>query len=737
MAKYILNFLFLFILSATLANDATATGITITTSSLPAATQYQTNYSAPALTASGGTPPYSWSVTSAGASLPEGMSLDPATGIISSSGQVGGQGGYYFQVQATDSQGLTGTAFLTLNVAADNTFGGCNIFPPDSIFHHRVDALPVDNSPAAPIPAAYVTHTIQPAFGAMARTTGPDGIPFIRVPYNQPMINIQWLLYGDVSDPATSSTTNPLTDTIPHYPFPPNAPIEGTVNAVAEDQHVMVLQTAGGGKPCQLYEVWQGVQANTTVSGTFFNWTASNGAHWDLSSDALRPLWWTSADAAGLPIMPLTVNYDETCPGGQASSKSPCTGIVGHPIRFTLDHMLNAAVWPARSTSGLGYCTNANGTNSNQTLLVSQSKPPVSCTNTAPAGEIYRLKKSVTVNGQTVAPSSLCPASTNPQAAAIITAMQNYGIILADNGDSGDIIGTPDARWNDNDLSCLKNLTLANFEPVNVSSLQVNPDSGATGGLSITLKAVNTAQGTIVLTATTVDTTGTVTNVTFNNVSSGNSPLTGSQQNTPPTYTMTLTNQPDGATETFTATATDSNNASATSSQASVTLPGAVLVNPNIITTSVGLHGTMSPMNPAVPYQGNQTFTFTPDTGYKVYQVFLDGSQVSIVGNTYTLNNVTAPHTLKASFSKMTCLITTTPTVNGSIRPVNPNITYGNSKTFRLSPASGYQVNQVLVDGTAVNVSNNAFTLNNITACHTITATFSPAIAGAQQVRHH
>ena len=87
------------------------------------------------------------------------------------------------------------------------------------------------------------------------------------------------------------------------------------------------------------------------------------------------------------------------------------------------------------------------------------------------AGEIYRLKASVT--------TPTC-ASTSPQAAIIITELRNYGIILADNGDSGGLIGSPDARWNDTDLSCLTSLTLSDFEPVNVSSLMVSNDSGAT-----------------------------------------------------------------------------------------------------------------------------------------------------------------------------------------------------------------------------------------------------------------
>jgi hypothetical protein len=88
-----------------------------------------------------------------------------------------------------------------------------------------------------------------------------------------------------------------------------------------------------------------------------------------------------------------------------------------------------------------------------------------------PAGEIYRLKASV--------PTPAC-AATSPQAAVIITALRNYGIILADNGASGGLIGTPDARWNDDDLRCLTSLTLADFEPVDVASLTVSNDSDAT-----------------------------------------------------------------------------------------------------------------------------------------------------------------------------------------------------------------------------------------------------------------
>jgi hypothetical protein len=146
-------------------------------------------------------------------------------------------------------------------------------------------------------------------------------------------------------------------------------------------------------------------------------------------------------------------------------------GAIQHPLRFTLNHMLNDWVWPATETAGVGICTATGGGSIGVESEISQSSPPESCTMSGPAGEIYRLKASV---------GTPACASSSPQAVIIITAFRNYGIILAINGDSGRLIGTPDERWNDNDLSCLTSLSLADFEPVKVSSLMVSNDSGVT-----------------------------------------------------------------------------------------------------------------------------------------------------------------------------------------------------------------------------------------------------------------
>jgi hypothetical protein len=376
------------------------------------------------------------------------LSLNAATGAITSS-LIGGQGTYAPQFIAKDSKGAQATQQISFAINGNNAFLA-NIFPSTSIFHHRVDAasttLPVDSSPAAPIYSGYLSETIKPFFGSNSNAPFPNGIPAIEVPYNQADVAVSTTLYQSY---FTSG------------PIPAYAPVEGTSNSTG-DRHVLVYLEAGGGNNPALYEMWQGIyQAGP--------WTDSSNALWpNVSSNALTPQGNGTSDAAGLPVAPLLVDVDEVIGTGTPTAPN---GAVHHPIRFTLNHMLNYWVWPATETAGVGSCTATGGGTIPTQSLLSQSAPPASCTMTGPAGEIYRLKASV------VTPSC---ATTSPQAAIIITGFRNYGIILADNGMSGGLIGTPDARWNDTDLQCLTSLTLADFEPVNVSSLMVNSDSGAT-----------------------------------------------------------------------------------------------------------------------------------------------------------------------------------------------------------------------------------------------------------------
>jgi hypothetical protein len=435
--------------TVTVTTVGTQGQLTITTTSCPSGTQ-GTSYAGCTISASGGSPPYTFSVSTSSSypPLPEGMSLNASTGVVSSS-QVGGQGTYSPEFIVTDSSSAQATQEISIAIAGNNSYLS-SIFPSNSIFHHRVDAasakLPVDTSPAAPIYSAYLSETIKPFFGNTSNAPFPNGIPAIEVPYNQADVSVTTTVYQSY---FTSG------------PIPANAPVEGTSNSTG-DRHVLVYLEADGGNNPALYEMWQGIYEGGP-------WTDSSNALWsNVSSNALTPQGMGTADAAGLPVAPLLVNADEVL--GTGTSSSP-NGTILHPTRFTLNHMLNYWVWPATETAGVGSCTATGGSSIPVETQVSQSSPPASCTMSGPAGEIYRLKASVTTPSCT---------STSPQSAIIITAFRNYGIILADNGISGGLIGTPDARWNDTDLMCLTSLTLADFEPVNVSSVMASTDSGAT-----------------------------------------------------------------------------------------------------------------------------------------------------------------------------------------------------------------------------------------------------------------
>lgn len=427
--------------------NATSGPLSFTTTSCPAGTQGQ-GYMGCALTASGGVPPYKFSVSTNPSypPLPEGMVLNASTGQITSA-QIGGQGVYSPMLIVTDSANNTVSQQIQFAITGSNAFLA-KIFPSNSIFHHRVDAastaLPVDTSPAAAIYSGYLSATIKPFFGGSGPF--PNGIPAIEVPYTQANVAVSTTMYQSYFTSA---------------PIPANAPVEGTAQS-SGDRHVLVYVDAGGTSKPALYEMWQGIFQTGA-------WTDSSNAVWtDVTSNILTPQDNGTTDAAGLPVAPLVVNADEVIGTGTPATPN---GAVQHPIRFTLNNMLNNWVWPATSTAGVGYCTGSNGSTIPTRTLLSQSAPPASCTMSGAAGQIYRLKASVST------PSC---ANTSPQAAIIITGMRNYGIILADNGSSGGLIGTPDARWNDSDLSCLTSLTLADFEPVNVSSLMVSADTGQT-----------------------------------------------------------------------------------------------------------------------------------------------------------------------------------------------------------------------------------------------------------------
>jgi hypothetical protein len=281
--------------------------------------------------------------------------------------------------------------------------GGCPMFPADSVWNTRIDSLPVDARSSSYIASIGASTGLHPDFGANW-DGGPFGIPYTTVPGAQPLVGVTFD-YADESDPGP-------------YPIPPDAPVEG-----GSDRHVLVVDR----DHCTLYEMWN---AWKQADGS---WQAGSGAVFDLQSNALRPDTWTSADAAGLPILPGLVRYDEVA-----------AGEIKHAIRFTVQHTRNAHIWPARHDAS-----------SNADL------------NLPPMGQRFRLKASKDISGY--------PA----QIQVIFTAFKRYGLILADNGSNWYVSGAPDARWDDDMLvTAFRSLKGSDFEAVDESSLMVHRDSG-------------------------------------------------------------------------------------------------------------------------------------------------------------------------------------------------------------------------------------------------------------------
>jgi hypothetical protein len=270
---------------------------------------------------------------------------------------------------------------------------GARIFPSDNPWNQRVDSAPVDGNSDAII-SQFSNAALHPDFGA--DYGGPFGIPYTVVDSGQALVNIGPISYEDESDPGP-------------YPIPPDAPIEGGASGDG-DRHVLVLDRDNW----ILYEMFN---AHPTADG----WQADSAAEFDLDSNALRPEGWTSADAAGLPILPGLVRYDEVYEQKE----------IRHAIRFTLQRSKKAFVHPATH-----YASSLTGSNY------------------LPMGGRMRLKSSFDISG--------FPEDDK----VILTAFKTYGLILADNGGDMFISGAPDSRWNDGNLNLLKQLHASDFEVV-------------------------------------------------------------------------------------------------------------------------------------------------------------------------------------------------------------------------------------------------------------------------------
>ena len=274
--------------------------------------------------------------------------------------------------------------------------GGCAVFPPGNAWNQEIATAPLHTLSQQIINHIQATGSkaLHPDFGE----NQSYGIPYVVVPATQPLVAVTYDAYGDESDPGP-------------FPIPPGAPVEG-----GSDAHVLVLQE----QTCQLYELFA---ASAQPDGS---WVAASGAHFDLTSGALRTIGWTSADAAGLPILPGLVRYDEVA-----------AGRIDHAIRVTFSRTQRGFILPA-------------------THFASSDPDP-----TLPAmGMRLRLRADFDVS------------SLTGQARVIAAAMQRYGLIVADNGSNWFFQGAPDPGWNDDDLNQLKAIPGTDFEVVDTGPVQ-------------------------------------------------------------------------------------------------------------------------------------------------------------------------------------------------------------------------------------------------------------------------
>lgn len=407
---------------------------------------------------------------------------------------------------------VTFTVLFSSFAAAQQMIGGCPVLPTNNIWNTPVDTVPVLSNSSSMVSTIGATRGFHADFGSGTWNGGPIGIPFVTVPGTQTKYPASFL-YADESDAGP-------------YAVPLTAPIEGG-SASTGDRHAIAIDADN----CVLYELYRAFPGSNT-------WVADSGAIFDLRSNALRPATWTSADAAGLPIMPGLVTYEEVA-----------SGEITHAIRFTAPQTRREFVWPARHYAS---------------TLTGSQYPRM--------GERFRLKASVDI--------STYPADVQ----VILRAMKKYGIILADNGSAWFISGKPDPRWNSTNLQTFSTLRGEHFEAVDATVLRIDPNSGAAIQTSVTV-SVSPSSATLRIghshqfTAAVTGATGGVS-WSVNGIAGGNAALgiidgTGR-------YVAPLA-VPSPGTVTIRATSVSSPTSSGLSTVAIIPLPSIATVSPTLI----------------------------------------------------------------------------------------------------------------------------------------------------------
>ncbi len=296
----------------------------------------------------------------------------------------------------------------------------CPMFPANNIWNTDISKLPVNRHSAAWLRSMDSASTnLHPDFGP-----NPGGFPY-GIPYN--IVTNRHRLVHIKFQYASQSDKGP-------YPFGPDILIEGGKHAAGDRHAIMVNRST-----CTLYELYD---AHYSAKGS----TAGSGAIWHLKSNRLRPAGWTSADAAGLPILPGLLNYSQVRAAVKAGKR------ITHAIRFTAQRTQSAYLWPARHEAGSGR---------------NPALPPM--------GARFRLRASFNVAG-------FCASATVPycrDAKAVLTEMQHYGLILADNGSNWYFQGSSYPQWPGGLVSLLKQIPASAFQAVNESCLMVSRNSGA------------------------------------------------------------------------------------------------------------------------------------------------------------------------------------------------------------------------------------------------------------------
>jgi hypothetical protein len=361
-----------------------------------------------------------------------------ATGSVSSAGNFaitvlnpapGNSTSNVVDLQVNGSQQALGCSQMSLGQGASlNAFVP---FPSNSPWNQDISSAPLDANSTAIINFIGSSIGLHADFGAGQYQGSTIGIPYSVVGTGQPLLDVNFTQSGTESDPGP-------------MPVAVNDPIEGYPNPGNGDRHVLVLDNSN----CFLYELYSSFpQANS--------WNAGSAAIWDLLSNEQRPYTWTSADAAGLPIFPGLVRYDEVA-----------AGTISHAIRFTLQNSRAAFIPPASHWAA----------NSSNALA-------------APMGMRLRLKASFDVSGFSAANQ------------VILNAFKKYGMIMADNGSSMYISGAPDDRWDNSDLHNLGQVQASNFEVLQMTPVytQSNVPSGAAPQItSFTASSNSVASGTAV-----------------------------------------------------------------------------------------------------------------------------------------------------------------------------------------------------------------------------------------------